>query len=286
MILGKHCPLCTYWGHRLFKAHGYWIRECQTCSHRWAEIGPSDGHIGREYGDAYFEGGGAGYSDYTSGGPLLIEHGRRYGRLLNTYLEPGTILDVGAAAGFILQGMLDTGWAGLGIDPNPKMAAYARNQLGLQVFPVPLEEYRTDMRFDVVSMIQVSHIFVDPKIALHHAKRLTKPDGCLLIETWNCRSWTAKMWGKHWHEYSPPSVLHWFSPATLRRFAKDHGFEEIVAGRPKKLISGAHIKSLVRFKTSALVLRPLRVLSSLIPDRLPVVYPAEDLFWALFRNKQ
>ena len=285
MILGNHCPLCTYWGRRLFQAHGYWIRECQTCFHRWAEIGSSDGHISREYGDAYFEGGGAGYAEYTSDGPVLLEHGRRYGRLLNAYLDPGTILDVGAAAGFILKGIVETGWTGLGIDPNTTMAAYARTHLGIHVEPVPLEDYRTDERFDVVSMIQVLPHFVDPNIALHHARRLAKPHGCLLIETWNCKSWTAKMWGQHWHEYSPPSVLHWFSPATLRRFAKDHGFEEIATGRPKKFITGTHIRSLVRFKTTVLALKPLRALSLMIPRRLVVPYPAEDLFWMLFQKR-
>ncbi len=83
MILGKHCPLCTYWGHRLFQAHGYWIRECLTCSHRWAEVGSPLGHVDRVYVDSYFTGGEAGYPDYVNQDSLLLEHGRRYGRLLS-----------------------------------------------------------------------------------------------------------------------------------------------------------------------------------------------------------
>ena len=132
----------------------------------------------------------------------------------------------------------------VGMTPTRQMAAYAGNQLGIQVIPSPLEDYRTDERFDVVSMIQVLPHFVDPPNSLDHARRLTKPGGCLLIETWNCKSWTARMWGEHWHEYSPPSVLHWFSPATLRRFANDHGFRRN-RDRPSKKVHYRHTRQVV-----------------------------------------
>jgi hypothetical protein len=38
-----------------------------------------------------------------------------------------------------------------------------------------------------------------------------------IIETWNRDDWVARLLGRHWHEYSPPSVLHWFNPDGLRR---------------------------------------------------------------------
>ena len=94
---------------RLFERHGYWILECAECGHRSAEITPAADHVAEQYGDAYFFGGGAGYSDYLAEAGLLRDRGRQYGRLLHRYRAPGRVLDVGSAAGCILQGLGDEG---------------------------------------------------------------------------------------------------------------------------------------------------------------------------------
>jgi hypothetical protein len=126
---------------------------------------------------------------------------------------------------------------------------------------------------------------VDPNAAFEKVRRLTKPGGMILVESWNCQSWTARILGKRWHEYSPPSVLHWFSPATLRRATHQYGFEHIAMGRPTKRLNGAHLKSVIDFNARSPVARPfLRLASLLVPDRLSIPYPAEDLFWVLLRR--
>ena len=68
----------------------------------------------RVYRDDYFNGGGAGYSDYASEAEMLRGRGRDYGFKLARHARPGRMLDVGAAAGFILQGFVDQGWSGIG----------------------------------------------------------------------------------------------------------------------------------------------------------------------------
>ena len=75
-----------------------------------------------------------------------------------------------------------------------------------------LENLPVDDEYDAVSMIQVLPHFIDPKRAMAVVTKVLKPGGLLLIETWNRDSWTARLFGKNWHEYSPPSVLHWFDP--------------------------------------------------------------------------
>ena len=284
MNLNQNCPLCAADGQELFQVHGFWIRECPICIHRWATVGTTDGHVDRVYDDTYFTGGGAGYPDYISEGPLLRDHGRRYAQLINRYVQPGTVLDVGAAAGFFLQGFADMGWEVRGIEPNETMARYAGELSGIHVTTGVFEEYDDGERFDLVSMIQVLPHLVDPKKAMVRAALLTKPGGHLLIETWNRRSWTARLWGKRWHEYSPPSVLHWFTPSSVQNLAEEAGFTEIATGRPKKRLSGAHLKSLLKFKLENVPLnRLIRFFVAPIPNRLTLPYPAEDLFWSLFQ---
>lgn len=282
------CPICSSVSQRKFQKYDHWIRECDRCRHQFVEAMRTIDHAEKVYGDDYFYGGAAGYPDYLAEGRLIRDHGRRYGKILSKYMLPGTMLDVGAAAGFVLSGFVDRHWQGDGIEPNAQMAAFGREQLGLNVQAGTLESLAQVLpgkTYDLVSMIQVLPHFYDLHQALQSAVTVTKPGGHWLIETWNRDSLSAKIFGTGWHEYSPPSVLHWFSPDDLNLLAKQYGFELVAQGRPQKWIAGAHVKSLLGYKfDSMLGGRWLKALLRVIPDRLRLPYPAEDLFWILFRK--
>lgn len=281
----SNCPICEGATHQVFLKHGYWVRECEICSHRCAEIALTADHPKTVYSDDYFQGGRAGYPNYLGEADLLIAHGRRYGHLLAHYTNPGTVLDVGAAAGFILRGFYQSGWRGMGIEPNPRMAEYARTQLELNVEVGALENIQQHQQVDLVSMIQVIAHFYNLRQALQVAADVTRPGGYWLIETWNRESFVARLLGQHWHEYSPPSVLHWFSPAGLTRLASQFGFAEVACGRPSKWLNGAHAKSLLSYKFQDSWMRGLMArLLGVIPDRLAIPYPNFDLFWILFQK--
>lgn len=281
------CPLCGQSSQRWRQLHGYWIRDCKGCGHRFAELRIAPDHAATVYGDDYFNGGGAGYPDYLAEAELLRQHGDRYAKLLKRYTTPGTMLDVGSAAGFIFQGFFDNGWQGQGIEPNPTMVRYAQKTLRLPVEMGTLELLQTnDEAFDLVTMIQVVAHFFDIRQAFAAASQQTKSGGFWLIETWNCKSWMARLLGTHWHEYSPPSVLHWFSPDSLAQFTAQYGFKEIERGRPSKFISSAHAKSLLRYKLGSLPAGKLLLKAiALIPDHWRIPYPAEDLFWILLQKQ-
>lgn len=115
--------------------------------------------------------------------------------------------------------------------------------------------------------------------------RATESDGAWLVETWNGASFTARLFGPNWHEWSPPSVRHVFTPQSLDRLAASYGMSRIASGRPKKTLIASHAKSLLKEK--ALTSFPARVLALAagpIPNDVTLPYPAEDLFWALYRG--
>ena len=279
------CPLCGDVSARLFEKHGHGIARCQDCGHRFAQIAVSEAHIDSVYGDDYFQGGGAGYRDYLSESSLLRAHGQRYGRLLKRFAPAGEVLDVGAAAGFLLQGLQDEGWHGAGLEPNDRMAAYAREQSGLNVFTGSLETFSSTRQFEVVSLIQVVAHFVDPREAFAKVSELVRPGGLCLIETWNVASWTARLFGSEWHEYSPPSVLHWFTPDRLADLLAEFGLHQVARGRPSKWINAGHAASLLQHKLSHN--RWTRWLASplnLLPSHLALPYFGDDLFWGVYRK--
>lgn len=277
------CPLCGSNSERSFEVKNYWIRDCATCSHRFTEISAAQDHIEKIYDDSYFNGGGAGYNDYLQEAEILRQRGNWYGNLLSNYTEKGTVLDVGSAAGFVLKGLTETGWQGVGIEPNETMAEFGRKKLNLEIHKTSVEKYASVEKFDLVTMIQVMAHFIEPKEVFSNISNSLKANGHLLIETWNRKSLSEKIFGTKWHEYSPPSVLQFFSDDGIEKLAKEQGYERIASGRPSKWISGAHAKSLITYKFGEKSI--VTKLAKIIPDKLSFPYPAEDLFWVLYKKK-
>lgn len=275
-----NCPLCDSESKFAFTAKGFNLNDCVICRHRFADIRAGETHVGAIYDDSYFSGGGAGYLNYLQEGEMLRKRGRMYAKKLEKFTsEKGLILDVGAAAGFLLQGFTEGGWQGIGLEPNARMARYGREKLDLDIRQGSLETFQTKEKFDLVSMIQVAAHFYEPRAAFQKAADLLEENGFLLIETWNRASFSARIFGKNWHEYSPPSVLQWFSLGGLTDFLRDFKFEKIAHGRPPKKISGEHAKSLLKYRLGD------NFLLKLIPSKINFPYPSEDLFWAIYRKK-
>ncbi len=275
-----NCPLCNTESVFAFAVKNFSLHDCINCSHRFTAISADENHVSKIYADDYFNGGGAGYADYLQEAELLEMRGRRYAKIIEKYSnKKGKMLDVGAAAGFLLKGFLSENWRGIGLEPNLEMAKFGCERLNLKIEQGSLESFETDKKFDLISMIQVAAHFYDPRTAFEKAFDLLEENGLLLIETWNRGSVSARIFGKNWHEYSPPSVLQFFSEKGLSEFLEKIGFEKIARGRPSKKISGAHAKSLLKYRLGD------SFLLELIPDKLSFPYPSEDLFWALYRKK-
>lgn len=274
-----NCPLCFSESRFAFYAKMVPVNDCLACGHRFAEISGDDAFVRSIYGPQYFWGGGAGYANYEMEEQLLICRGSEYAKLLERYgSSKGWILDVGAAAGFVLKGFIDEGWKGVGLEPSEEVANLGREKYGLKIVNGTLESLSLDAKFDVISMIQVAAHFYNPSKAFKNAHNLLCENGLLLIETWDRESLLARLFGRHWHEYSPPSVLHYFSKNGLTEFLEKMGFTKVADGVPKRTITGDHARSLLKYR-----LGNWSVLN-LIPDRLKIRYPGGDLFWAIFRK--
>jgi len=165
------------------------------------------------------------------------------------------------------------------------MAGIARQQLGLDVVTTTFEEFETSERYDLITMIQIVAHFANPRLAMQKAANLLVPKGLLLVETWDRRSLLARLLGSNWHEYSPPTVLHWFSAIGLRELGFQFNLSHLRSGRMLKWISGGHAKSLLRYTSPAAARRRLIDRSlNLVPDGLALPYPGDDLFWSLFQK--
>jgi 2-polyprenyl-3-methyl-5-hydroxy-6-metoxy-1,4-benzoquinol methylase len=284
-VIPPGCPICQSSARFVFRVGDYPIHECSACRHRYVARQFDGQHTIRNYSDDYFEGGGAGYTDYLGEEQIITDHGQRYAKIVNRHTKPGRLLDIGAAAGFIMNGFAREGWTCHGVEPNSQMAALAAKS-GFEVTHSGFEDVALDDQFDLISMIQVIPHFHNLKQAAEVAAGLTRPGGHWLVETWNHHSRTARALGRYWHEYSPPTVLHWFCGKSLDQLAAQFGMLPIARGRPRKFLQGQHAKSLLDhcFRKSIFTL-PLTVPLRLIPDRLRIRYPSEDLTWVLYQQQ-
>lgn len=283
----RNCAICKSCLTNIFNINEYPIFECGKCSHRQTFPIEEKGHVESIYSDHYFFDGGAGYPDYLQEGDLLKERGKKYAAILSKEgIKPGRVLDVGCAAGYLLKGFQESGWQGTGIEPNKAMADYGCAILGLNVINQPVENFSLDMEFDLVLLIQVIDHLIDPKRALSKVLNCVRGGGYALVEMFNYKSLTAKLMGRAWHDYIPPSVLHWFSPESLDLLLSGYGFQKVKRGRLIKMIKWSHGKSVLNHKMKELpggkwLMKPM----NLLPDDLTLPYPSEDLYYVLYQKK-
>lgn len=267
------CPLCFSQAPFSFEIKGYPVYQCTACGHLFLQNDTNIHTQNALYDDRYFFGNQDGYNNYFENKDNLIEQGHWYADQLKKYGSPGFMLDVGAAAGYVLKGFTDKGWTGVGLEPNQNMVDYGINELGLNMVKGYLENYNSNNTFDLVSLIQVMHHFYDIRSAFEKIRNLTKPRGFLLIESWKKDSLVAFISRHRWHVFNPPTVRHWFTVRNLIDFAHQFGFEEVKQGRRFKKMKGSLLKEKVH-----------PIFKSLIPKNMNIIYPGDDLFWILFQK--
>jgi SAM-dependent methyltransferase len=269
----------------LFIKKEYPILQCDVCCHRFTKIKDVENHVETVYSDEYFFKGKTGYPNYLEEKDLLISSGKRYAHLVSRFTKPGRMLDVGSAAGFIMKGFQDSGWQTEGIEPNQTMASYGRDNLALDIFTGSLENFKTNHKYDLISLVQVIGHFYDLNKAIRNISQFLKDEGLVLVESWDMDSLYAKLMGSKWHEYSPPSVLHWFSDKTLTQLFNRYGFSLISKGYPNKRINAKHALSLLQEKSPHFVYKKLLFDQTIkLAGKHTLIYPFHDLKWYLYKK--
>ena len=279
------CPVCGGAAQPWLEKSGHALVRCSACGHGFLAQALAGDHVARHYADDYFFGGGDGYPDYLAGADLVRAQARRYAQIVACHAPPGTLADIGAAAGFLLAEFRAAGWSGTGIEPNATMREYGHNTLDLDMQAGDAESFSLPQPVDLVTMIQVVGHLHDLSRALGNVAVHLKPGGLCLVEYWDATSLLARLMGANWYEISPPSVVHWFGPRDLARAFANHGMDQIDQGRPRRSVLGAHVASLLEHKLGQSgALAWARGLTRLIPPRAQIPYPAFDLRWALFKK--
>ncbi|NWG03616.1 MAG: class I SAM-dependent methyltransferase, partial [Syntrophaceae bacterium] len=107
---------------------------------------------------------------------------RRATNLILQHRRKGRLLDVGAGFGFFLSEMKKEGWEVMGVEISQRGVNYAREVLGLVIYPGSLEKATFPSNyFDAIAGFYLIEHLPDPIRFLRECHRILKPGGLLLL---------------------------------------------------------------------------------------------------------
>jgi SAM-dependent methyltransferase len=189
---------------------------------------------------------------------------------------PGTLIDIGCAGGFFLSEAFSAGWTVFGVDVSPWSREQVRSRFGFEVFEsIEAASRRIGPPVNAITAFQVLEHMPDILSTLQSLQKALRPEGSLVIETWNRSSVTSRLMGGAWQQLSPPSVVHLFDPLSLENLLDRSGFRPARLRPMTKFLSAAWAAGLVASKARLGLLRTLA--GAKLLRRIPIPYFLDDL---------
>jgi 2-polyprenyl-3-methyl-5-hydroxy-6-metoxy-1,4-benzoquinol methylase len=147
---------------------------------------------------------------------------------LEPYRGDGRVLDVGTSIGLFLDLARQRGWSGIGTEFGARALAYARDELGLEVYDRALSELGLDpASLDVVTLNSVLEHVNRPLELLGEVRGLLRPGGALFLIVPNVDSLACRVLHERAATFDGRNHLIYFSPATLRDALRRSGFDVV-----------------------------------------------------------
>jgi len=218
------CPICKESGGEPFHIEGpFQMVRCSSCQFVFLNPRPTSDSLFRFYQQYLPEEG----SSIESWKKMMRPVFHRATHLLQQYRREGRLLDVGTGFGFFLAEMKKRGWDVTGVEISQKAIDYAKDVLGLDIHPGPLEKaYFPNCYFDAVTGFYVIEHLPHPMDFLRECHRILKPGGLLLLRyphTTPIKN-LLQFFGIKNRLYDLPAHLSDFSPRMIQRCLERVGF--------------------------------------------------------------
>lgn len=113
---------------------------------------------------------------------------------------PGRMLEVGAYCGLFAREATQRGWRVDAAEPSRWAAKYARERLGLNIYPGTLSVNRENLRekYDAVVALDVLEHLADPLSFVREAAAYLNPGGIFCFSTLDVDTWFPRVTGRYW----------------------------------------------------------------------------------------
>jgi len=153
----------------------------------------------------------------------------------------GTMLDIGAGRGEVIEVAISRGWKAEGVEPSKKFAAYAAEKTGAHIFPDPVESCGIeDNSYDLVILGAVLEHLYNPNDVVATIARILKPGGLVFFDVPNEKGLIftvgnlyQKIRGRRWctnlAPTFPPFHVFGYSMRPMRAMFGNHGLTVVKA---------------------------------------------------------
>ncbi len=165
--------------------------------------------------------------DYVADAPNIRRIARARLDVIERLQPRGALLDIGAAAGFLLDEARQRGWTVQGAEVSRYASEYARRELGLPMVTGTLESAEfPDGAFDAAACYYVLEHLPDPLGLVREIARVLRPGGLLSLAVPNLAGLYARFRRQAWlrERAIHQGHLHEFAPRTLMWLLERGGF--------------------------------------------------------------
>ncbi|MFC1960869.1 methyltransferase domain-containing protein [Chloroflexota bacterium] len=203
--------------------------QCEQCGLVYVGARPDPEALYTLYNEQYFssdDSGSVGYSDYIADERNIRKTFERRLKVLEKYVAPGRLLDVGCAAGFFVSEAAQRGWDVQGLDVSEFAVNYVQEQFGFDAqLGSLLDLDYAPGTYDLVTMWDVIEHVPDPMAHMEKIATLLRPGGIFVLATPDVGSIPARLTGKRWIGYKMADEhIYYFSVKTLTQMLDKAGF--------------------------------------------------------------
>jgi len=177
--------------------------------------------------------------EYENGRNERLIQERRVLMGLKKIKPEGTLLDVGAGSGMLVEAALEQGYQAEGIEPSKWLFETARKHelpIHLGTFP----HQNTPGPYDIITLVDVLEHVTDPLDLMTSLRKGLKKDGILLIVTPDVKSFPARLLKFKWWHFRVAHVGY-FNKKNLALLSQKAGLQLVKQKRPTWYFSARYL---------------------------------------------
>lgn len=149
---------------------------------------------------------------------------------LKKRIPQGSLLDVGAGSGILVEEALKLGFEADGIEPSTWLVKQALNRK-LPVYEGILPHPSLKPQYDIITLVDVIEHVSNPVEILSEMKKVLKPNGIILIVTPDVSALVPKLMKSKWWHFRLAHIGY-FDTKTLNLAMERSGFQKVSIFRP------------------------------------------------------
>jgi 2-polyprenyl-3-methyl-5-hydroxy-6-metoxy-1,4-benzoquinol methylase len=220
-----NCIFCNKTNdHVIIQENGYNGIKCSQCGLIYVSPRPTLEEIVNLYGHDMAH--ASAKSHISSPFPKML-HAKHTLRIIRKFLRKGTILEIGAGAGYFLDEARKVKFEVYGIELNSILTDFVHNKLGIPCKDSSLEtSLFGNKRYDIIYHCDVISHFNDPITEFCKINSMLNAKGLVIFETGNFGD-VKEEYYKHFKKFQFPDHLFLFSENNIIQLLSKTGFEFI-----------------------------------------------------------